>query len=86
MTDATEATGRNSLGRTGSPLLAPIRIGIGLVQGLGLFWLHRTSDPSGLEIHAVDRIIQPPPMGWPATEPLMFGPFCWCSPCCRSCC
>ncbi len=60
MTDTTEATGRDSLGRAGSPLLGPIRIGIGLLQGLGLYWLHRSSD-NDLKV-------------WPATEPLLFGP------------
>lgn len=60
MTDTTEATGRDSLGRAGSPLLGPIRIGIGLLQGLGLYWLQRSTD--------VDLRV------WPATEPLVFGP------------
>ena len=35
MTETTEATGRDSLGGTTSPLLGPTRIGIGLLQGLG---------------------------------------------------
>ncbi len=60
MTDTTEATGRDSLGRAGSPMLGPIRIGIGLLQGLGLYWLQRSTD--------VDLRV------WPATEPLVFGP------------
>lgn len=60
MTETTEATGRDSLGRAGSPLLGPIRIGIGLLQGLGLYWLQRSTD--------VDLRV------WPATEPLVFGP------------
>lgn len=60
MTDATEATGRNSLGGATPPLLGPIRLGIGLLQGLGLFWLHRSADND--------------PKVWPATEPLLFGP------------
>lgn len=59
MTETTEATGRDSLGGQGSVLLGPIRLGIGLLQGLGLFWLHRAADgvPS-----------------WPATNPLVFAP------------
>jgi hypothetical protein len=60
MTETTEATGRDSLGRAGSPLLGPIRLGIGLLQGLGLYWLQRSAD--------VDLRV------WPATEPLLFGP------------
>lgn len=60
MTETTEATGRDSLGGVTSPLLGPIRIGIGLLQGLGLFWLHRSAD-NDLKT-------------WPATEPLLFGP------------
>jgi hypothetical protein len=60
MTETTEATGRNSLGGTTSPLLGPIRIGIGLLQGLGLYWLQRSAD-NDLKV-------------WPATEPLLFGP------------
>jgi hypothetical protein len=59
MTDAIEATGRDSLGSATSPLLGPIRMGIGLLQGLGLFWLHRASDGAAT---------------WPATQPLLFGP------------
>lgn len=60
MTETTEATGRDSLGGATAPLLGPIRLGIGLLQGLGLFWLHRSAD-NDLKI-------------WPATEPLLFGP------------
>ena len=60
MTETTEATGRDSLGGSTAPLLGPIRLGIGLLQGLGLFWLHRSAD-NDLKV-------------WPATEPLLFGP------------
>ena len=60
MTETTEATGRDSLGGATAPLLGPIRLGVGLLQGLGLFWLHRSAD-NDLKI-------------WPATEPLLFGP------------
>lgn len=59
MIDATQATGRDSLGRDAAMWLGPVRLTIGLLQGLGLFWLHRASD-NGLS--------------WPATQPLLFGP------------
>lgn len=58
MTDASESTGRDSLGASPAALGA-IRIGMGLAQGLGLFWLHRASDATAT---------------WPATQPLLFGP------------
>ena len=70
MTETTEATGRDSLGGAASPLLGPIRLAVGLLQGLGLFWLHRASDPSP----GLSQLDQPPPMIWPATDPLVFGP------------
>lgn len=60
MTDAIEATGRNSLGRTGSPLLIGARLAIGLIQGAALWWLYQTADN--------------PPYSWPATVPELFGP------------
>ena len=60
MTDAIEATGRDSLGGATSPLLGPIRLGIGLLQGLGLYWLHRSAD-NDLKT-------------WPGDNPLVFGP------------
>ena len=59
MTETTEATGRDSLGGATSPLLGPIRLGIGLLQGLGLYGLHRISDGDA---------------SWGATHPLLFGP------------
>ena len=73
MTDATEATGRDSLGGATSPLLGPIRLGIGLLQGLGLFWLNRAIEAQGWLCDSTvagdcPRII------WPGTEPLLFGP------------
>jgi hypothetical protein len=58
MTDASESTGRDGLGASPAALGA-IRIGIGLAQGLSLFWLHRASDGTPT---------------WPATQPLLFGP------------
>lgn len=59
MTETTEATGRDSLRIQGSRLAGPVRLGVGLFQGLGLYALHRAADgvPS-----------------WPATQPLIFGP------------
>ncbi|NJC39757.1 hypothetical protein GGQ87_000015 [Brevundimonas alba] len=61
MTDAIEATGRNSLGRTGSPLLVAARLAIGLLQGGALWWLYRSTRDGGA-------------MTWPATQPELFGP------------
>lgn len=60
MTDAIEATGRNSLGRTGSPLLIAFRLAIGLFQGGALWWLYESADQS--------------PLTWPANLPELFGP------------
>jgi len=65
MTDATEATGRNSLGRTGSPLLVGARLGIGLAQGAALWWLYRST--YGAHYDVLERT-------WPATVPELFGP------------
>ena len=56
---SSDATGRDSLGRDGRPWLGPVRLLIGLLQGLGLFWLHRASDDG---------------VSWPATQSLLFGP------------
>ncbi|MDO9587026.1 MAG: DUF4153 domain-containing protein [Brevundimonas sp.] len=61
MTDATDATGRDSLGRTGSPRLAAARLAIGLAQGAALWWLYRS-------------VREPEAMVWPATVPELFGP------------
>jgi hypothetical protein len=65
MTDAIEATGRNSLGRTGSPLLVVFRLAIGLVQGGLLWWLYRSASTNGQDLT---------PLHWPATVPELFGP------------
>ncbi len=59
MTGTTEATGRDSLGGATSALLGPIRLGIGLLQGLALYGLHRISDGDA---------------NWAASHPLLFGP------------
>ena len=61
MTDVSEATGRDSLGRTGSPLLVMARLAIGVVQGAALWWLYRSAR-------------EPLAMVWPATQPEFFGP------------
>lgn len=65
MTDATEATGRDSLGRTGSPLLAGARLSIGLLQGAALWWLYRSTHGADYDVLA---------RTWPATVPELFGP------------
>jgi len=65
MTDATEATGRDSLGRTASPLLVGARLGIGLAQGAALWWLYRST--YGAHYDVLERT-------WPATVPELFGP------------
>ncbi|HWW12986.1 MAG TPA: DUF4153 domain-containing protein [Brevundimonas sp.] len=63
MTDAIEATGRNSLGRTGSPLLIGVRLAIGLIQGAALWWLYQSA--------SMGTVAQ---SHWPATVPQLFGP------------
>lgn len=60
MIDVAEATGRNSLGRTGSPRLVAARLAIGLAQGVALWWLYRSAASENLQ--------------WPATVPDLFGP------------
>ncbi|MDZ4055281.1 MAG: DUF4153 domain-containing protein [Phenylobacterium sp.] len=73
MTETTEATGRDSLGGAAPRTLGPIRLGIGLLQGLGLFWLHQSVEAkSGLCSAANESLC--PQISWPATEPLLFGP------------
>ena len=59
MTEAVDTTGRTSLGGLGSPMLGPIRLAVGLVQGLALWWLHRTADGAP---------------AWPAAQPEVFVP------------
>lgn len=73
MTETTEATGRDSLGGGASPLLGPIRLGIGLLQGLGLFWLNwAIKARQGLCSSNIESLCLQ--LRWPATEPLLFGP------------
>lgn len=73
MTETTEATGRDSLGGATSRALGPIRLGIGLVQGLGLFWLNWAimARQSLCSSNIESLCLQ---LRWPATEPLLFGP------------
>jgi hypothetical protein len=63
-----EATGRDSLGRASSPLLFPIRLGIGLIQGLALWWLYHAAEVDRY-IGAVEAV-----RDWPATQPALFAP------------
>lgn len=81
MTDAIEATGRNSLGRSGTPALAGFRLAVGLLQGAILWWLYQSVDAlmyqqSAQGLLATHR--SPPPEivhpGWPASVPELFGP------------
>lgn len=67
-TTTTEATGRDSLGRAASPLLFPIRLGIGAVQGLALWWLYQAA-ATGSYLYGteVER-------SWPASQPSLFAP------------
>lgn len=73
MTETTEATGRDSLGGATSRTLGPTRLGIGLLQGLGLFWLNwAIKARQGLCSSNIEsQCLQ---LRWPATEPLLFGP------------
>lgn len=73
MTDAIEATGRNSLGRTGSPLLVAARLAIGLAQGAALWWLYDSADAFSWLCDDV-RPGACPTAVWPATVPELFGP------------
>ncbi|CAN7427051.1 DUF4153 domain-containing protein [Brevundimonas sp. LjRoot202] len=72
MTDATEATGRDSLGRTGSPLLVTARLAIGLAQGAALWWLYRSAAMFGRVCETAENCATD--VHWPATQPEVFGP------------
>lgn len=81
MTDNAEATGRNSLGRAGTPALAGFRLAIGLLQGAALWWLYRSVEALMYQQSAHGLLAShdsPPPEvvhpGWPATVPELFGP------------
>ncbi|MFC7378198.1 DUF4153 domain-containing protein [Brevundimonas sp. GCM10030266] len=68
MTDATEATGRNSLGRNGTPALAGFRLAVGLLQGAALWWLYRSTNGGEYSRVSAEHL------SWPATVPELFGP------------
>ena len=81
MTDAIEATGRNSLGRGGTPALAGFRLAVGLLQGVALWWLYQSVEALMYQQSAQGLLAahgSPPPEvahpGWPATIPELFGP------------
>ena len=73
MTDVTEATGRDSLGRTGSPYLIWIRLAVGLAQGAALWWLYHSADAFSWLCDDL-RPGACPTAVWPATVPELFGP------------
>lgn len=81
MTDAVEATGRNSLGRSGTPALAGFRLAVGLLQGAALWWLYQSVEALMYQQSAEGLLAShrsPPPEvvhpGWPASVPELFGP------------
>lgn len=71
MSDAVEATGRNSLGRSGTPALAGFRLAVGLLQGTALWWLYSSAQDTGFVDPAVPYRLT---VDWPATVPELFGP------------
>ncbi|HYC66749.1 DUF4153 domain-containing protein [Brevundimonas sp.] len=73
MTDAIEATGRDSLGRAGSPYVIWIRLALGLVQGAALWWLYHSAEAFSWLCDDV-RPGACPTAVWPATVPELFGP------------
>lgn len=68
MTDAIEATGRNSLGRNSPPRLVAFRLALGLLQGAALWWLYASATVSDYSLPIPEQL------GWPATVPELFGP------------
>lgn len=72
MTDTTEATGRDSLGRIGSPLLVVARLALGLAQGAALWWLYRSAAAFGTVCETAETCARN--LHWPATQPEVFGP------------
>ncbi|WP_439472409.1 DUF4153 domain-containing protein [Brevundimonas sp.] len=68
MSDAVEATGRNSLGRAGTPALAGFRLAVGLLQGGALWWLYRSAQVHDYSQPVLEQL------SWPATVPELFGP------------
>lgn len=73
MTDFVEATGRNSLGRSGTPALAGFRLAAGLLQGAALWALYRSAESFNWLCDSVDQSECLQPL-WPATVPELFGP------------
>lgn len=73
MTTAEEAADREEPGRAAPGLLAPIRLGIGLLQGLALWWLHWSGDSFSSLCNLVDESQCPQPFG-PVTVPELFAP------------
>lgn len=70
MSDAIEATGRNSLGRNATPALAGLRLAIGLLQGAALWWLYNSAQDTGFVDPMVPYRLT---VDWPATVPELFG-------------
>jgi hypothetical protein len=68
MSDAVEATGRNSLGRAGTPALAGFRLAVGLLQGAALWWLYRSAQVHDYSQPVLEQL------SWPANVPELFGP------------
>ena len=68
MSDAVEATGRNSLGRAGTPALVGFRLAVGLLQGAALWWLYRSAQVHDYSQPVLEQL------SWPATVPELFGP------------
>jgi len=74
MLDTIEATGRNSLGRNGAPMLVLIRLAIGLLQGASLWWLYRSASAFSRICDSTLQGACGPGVTWPATTPELFGP------------
>ena len=74
MTDTIEATGRDSLGHSGTPALAGVRLAVGLLQGAGLWWLYRSVTDLGGLCRSNDPANCGPGASWPGTVPELFGP------------
>ena len=70
MTDTIETTDRSTLSRDGQSLLAPIRLAVGVLQGLALWAIERSSGSSEFD-H-----LSHPVRSWPATVPSFMRPCC----------
>ena len=68
MTDAADATDRDEPGRAPAGLHGPIRLGIGLLQGLGLWWLYWSGDSYDQLCNLAEESRCPQSFG-PATVP-----------------